>query len=1028
MDINDFNDNQKEVINFDDGNLLVEAGPGSGKTTVIVERIRHLLMDCDVEPESFLVITFTRKAADNLKIKLKEKDIPKEVINRMQISTIHSFCLKFLKDKNSSINLLDDDTEERKALFIDKFKETLGFTKEKTLYTYQLPAVVKKFGEYTNFKVNSPDLVRYLEKNNYPSQEYIDFVNSLEYFSKRRIKDKDKEIENDDSKEKKDRYSNQWYNARYLQTAIAYQEYLRLLDKFNYVDYDTLQKKTLEALKENPKTPYKCILIDEFQDTDPLQFEIFKILMENAEYLTAVGDVDQHIYAFRSSFTDYFKVLSEDEKYDTTLISLNVNYRSTENIVNLTEEFIDWYRDGYSKKHMVSYGPEYNNDNFIIQSENPFDEAIKICETIKCLKGKGVAEKDIAVLYRKHNNKTVPKLINLFRESDIKFSIQGQEDLKDQDEVKSILALLWYITRRTDKFYIPSEDELKDQNLKGFCGENDENMIWSLSDETKMYLEELQDAFHQEILSVNRSVPKLDHEKNSRVVHKIPKNRTLESLEQIFSQIEKPVVDLSKIENPDDREFFQRLEDIRHAINSEDKPTILEVFYELLTLNDYFKRIENDEAKLHNLALLTQTIHNYESIKEETDIKGLYFFLIKWIGDYGSYYADEDGVKLMTVHAAKGLEFPVTIVSTLQKTKFPMAVKDPERNSPYINGKETFYTPTRFLDYKNIEIDDEEELSIEEYDKRLIEEENYLDELEEMHIIYVAMTRASDLLILSCVGELPDDIERISPSLKSLDFDELRDVTICKEAPKAEEEILVMNYSKYTKYCSCPYKYTLGYNFGFSRSGAKAANRGTAFHNIMEDINLKIIDGKQITGEYLDKITRREYGVMFDIEENPDDFEEFKSNVFNYFEKYSKNRQVLEAEYDFEIDRGEYVLNGSIDLIYKVGEKEIVILDYKYAEYDEDHIDGYEKQLHLYAAALKALPKYSDFTIKKAVTHFVINDHAHEVELSDEIIENELKHLDEVACEIKSGETFKKKFDTCGSCSYRAFCTKKMPK
>ena len=1025
MEFKDFNDDQKEVIKFGKGNLLVEAGPGSGKTTVIVERIRHLLMDCDVEPESFLVITFTRKAAENLKIKLKEKDIPKDKINRMQISTIHSFCLDFLKDKDPSINLLDDDTEERKALFIDKFKKKLGFTKEKTLYTYQLPAVVGKFGEYTNFKVDSPGLIEYLEKNKHPSQEYIDFVNSLEYFSKRRIKDKDKEIDNDADKEKKDRYSNQWYNARYLQIARAYPEYLRLLDKFNYVDYDTLQKKTLEILKENPETPYKCILIDEFQDTDPLQFEIFKILMSNSEYLTAVGDVDQHIYAFRSSFTDYFKILCDDEKYDATLISLNVNYRSTENIVNLTEEFIDMYRDGYSKKHMVSYGPEYNNGNLIIKSESPSDEARNICETIKRLKSKGVEEKDIAVLYRIHNNKTVPELIKLFRESDIKFSIQGQDDLKDQDEVKSIIALLWYITRRTDKFHIPSEDELKDKNLKQFCGEDDESMIWSLSDETKKYLEELQDSYHEEILRVNRDVPKLDHEKNSRVVHKVPVNRTLESLEQIFLQIEKPVVDLSKIDNSDDREFFQRLEDLRKAINLEDKPTILEVFYELLTLNGYFNRIESDEAKLHNLALLTQTIHNYESIISETDIKGLYFFLTKWIDGYSSYYADEDGVKLMTVHAAKGLEFPVTIVSTLQRTKFPMDVKDRERDSTYINGKETFYTPTRFLDYKDIEIDDEEELSIEEYDKRLIEEENYLDELEEMHIIYVAMTRASDLLILSCIGELPDDIERIAPSLKILDFDELCDVTICKEAPEAEEEMLVMNYSKYTKYCSCPFKYTLGYNYGFSRSGAKAANRGTAFHNIMEDINLKIIAGKQITDEYIDKIIRREYGAMFDIEENSEDFVEFKNNVFNYHEKYSKNREVLEAEYDFEIDREKYVLNGSIDLIYKVGEKEIVILDYKYAEYDEDHIDGYEKQLHLYAAALKALPEYKDYKIKKAITHFVLNDHKHEVDITDEIIENELKHLDEVASEINDGTRFIKKFDTCDSCSYRKICSKK---
>lgn len=1030
-----FNKEQQEVINFGKGNLLVEAGPGSGKTTVIVERIKHLIEDECVNPESFLVITFTRKAADNLKNRLKEKNIPKEIINKMQISTIHSFCLQFLKDKNNSINLLDDDTEERKALFIDKFRKELGFTNEKTLFTYQIPAVINKFGEYTCFNVNSEELVDYLEGTCPPSQEYINFINSLEVFSKRSIKDKDKEIKKNKEIDDDEQYSKQWYKARYLQIAKAYPVYLKLLDDFGYVDYDTLQLKALKELKNNPKTQYKCILIDEFQDTDPLQFEIFKILMDNAVYFTAVGDVDQHIYAFRSSYTDYFKVLCDDEKYDINLISLNVNYRSTANIVNLTEEFIGDYRKDYSQKHMVSYNPNYNNSNFIIESESASNEAKNICETIKCLKMKGVDYEDIAVLYRKHNNDTVPELIKLFRENDIKFSIQGQADLVDQDEVKSVITLLWYITRRTDKYYFSSEDELKEGNLKQFCAENDEGMIWSLTDETKRYLLELQESYHDDLREVNKRVPLKECESKSQVPHTIVKNRTSDSLNEIFSQVDKPVIDLSQITDYEDREFFQRLDDMRADIaEGENSKTILEIFYELLSLNDYFESIENDPVKLHNLALLTQTIHNYESMISETDIRGLYFFLTKWIKDYSSYYSNEGGVQLMTVHAAKGLEFPVTIVANLEKKKFPMEIKDPERKKTYINGTETFYTPTRFLEYKDIPIDDEW-LSVEEYDKRLIEEENKLDEIEELHIVYVAMTRAADLLILSCIGEVPDEIYNLKCinsefALKEFCLDNINDVKICNETPKPDKETLVMNYSKYTKYCSCPFKYNLGYNIGFSRSGAKAANRGTAFHNIMEYINLELIKNEEVSTDDLVDITRKEYELMFNINENPDDFAEFKNNVLNYYEQYSKNREVLEAEYDFEIDRGNYILNGSIDLIYKTGENEIVILDYKYAEYDEDHIDGYTKQLHLYAAALKAVPDYKDFVIKKAITHFVLGDNQHDdyqhvVDITDEKINNELKHLDEVAKEIKCGTTFRKKFETCGSCSYRDFCSKK---
>ena len=192
----------------------------------------------------------------------------------------------------------------------------------------------------------------------------------------------------------------------------------------------------------------------------------------------------------------------------------------------------------------------------------------------------------------------------------------------------------------------------------------------------------------------------------------------------------------------------------------------------------------------------------------------------------------------------------------------------------------------------------------------------------------------------------------------------------------------------------------------------------------MEKVNLELIAGHEVTLDELDEITRKIYGSMFDIDGNPEEFEEFKSNVLNYYNKYSLNRQALEAELPFEIDRGDYVLNGAIDLIYKEGEDEIVILDYKYAEYDEDHIDGYTKQLHLYAAALNEMPEFKDFTIKKAITHFVLGDHQHIVEITDEKMSGELEGLDDVACKIGVGEFPSVVSEGCEKCSYRIFCKK----
>ena len=157
-----FTKNQREVIEYGKGSLLVEAGPGSGKTTVIVERIKHLINE-GVDPSSFLVITFTNKAADNLKYKLRKElsdgeEDSKDIVLKMHISTIHSFCLEYLKLKGIEKTLVDDDASEKKTLLIQKFRKRLGFKGPSTVLDYQISSVLNKFAEYTSFNVDSEEL------------------------------------------------------------------------------------------------------------------------------------------------------------------------------------------------------------------------------------------------------------------------------------------------------------------------------------------------------------------------------------------------------------------------------------------------------------------------------------------------------------------------------------------------------------------------------------------------------------------------------------------------------------------------------------------------------------------------------------------------------------------------------------------------------------------------------------------------------------------------------------------------------
>ena len=187
-----------------------------------------------------------------------------------------------------------------------------------------------------------------------------------------------------------------------------------------------------------------------------------------------------------------------------------------------------------------------------------------------------------------------------------------------------------------------------------------------------------------------------------------------------------------------------------------------------------------------------------------------------------------------------------------------------------------------------------------------------------------------------------------------------------------------------------------------------------------------LIKGQTVSKEDLAEITHDCYNSMFDIEDNKEEFEEFKNNVENYYFKYSQKRETLEAEYDFELFIDNYILNGSIDLIYRDSDGELVIMDYKYAEYDENHIDGYIKQSYIYALALSKIPEYGKL-IKKAIIHFVLSDYEYEVEIDEDVLAQEFENIRIVSENIRNGifEKEPEKAEECEHCSYRYFCKPK---
>lgn len=990
------NENQQKVVEYN-GNkpLLVEAGPGSGKTRVIIERVKFLINELKVNPSSLLVITFTRKAANELKDRLSE-DIPKNIINKMQISTIHSFCLDFLKKRGNVTNLIDDDSGEKRRLFIQKYKYKLGFKNEFYLADYQIPSVINKFDEYTTFKVDIDGLIDYIKQTRPIDKEYVDFVNSFKFFPSKKVRENEK-------------FKKSWYNARFLQTPKAYVKYLELLDLFNAVDYNTVQIKFLESLKENPETQYTNILVDEFQDTDPVQAEIFEILLKNAESFTAVGDVDQSIYSFRGSFRDYFEEFYN--KYNAELISLNYNYRSTNNIIRTSEAFIKPQRKEYSKKYLVGARNE-DKASYILESLDPQEEAQKIFNLIKDLKDNGKIRQysDVAILYRSIvSNKNIPFLIDKFKKNDISYHISGTEDLIESDEVKSILTLFYYIARKLDHSYGMSNLEKEWLNLRAFCGIDFIPKFRKLSVETKRYLMELQENFENDVLKTEKEVYfELTGKKSRKKKFNGVFTRNEDVLIEIFKRVNKPVVDLDLIEDAGDREFFTELEKLRENVFSsdeEDKLTILEVYYELLNLCGYFDDlvINNGdyEFELENLSKISRTIFNYESIISANDVRGLFFFLTNVIEGYGTSSSDVDGVQLMTVHKAKGLEFPVTIVSSLSEYNFPLAPRDPMREKDNINKDDTFYTPNKFLEYKDCSEADEVNLGL----------------AEENRVIYVAMTRAQDILVLSVVGKMPEEICRISNYFnKNLDLD---NISVSSVGSKPEENKLNLSYSSFADYNNCPWRYNLLNKLHFKVSQKEVTKMGSIIHEALDVINQEIKDSGEISKENMEKIAKDTYYLHGGTDE---EFDDYMDSIFDYYNEIGFDITVVDSEVPFSIDRDNYRFNGAIDLIYKNQNGEYGILDYKNTIFKDYNREKYAQQLLTYILALKNDSKYCDIEITEAKIYAIKSRSLIDFNIDESRLATQKEEIQNTADLINSHEFNKNESSYCNICEFLKYC------
>ena len=614
MPVIDLNQDQKEAVEyFSKKPLLIQAGPGSGKTRVIIERVKYLIQEKKIDPETFLVVTFSNNASNELRERLidSENGLDIETVNKIHISTIHSFCYDLISNKGLSYDILEE--EEKNHMFIYNHLFDLGFEFEKYFKKGHVESLVKKFNEMTTFNVDINGFEEYV-KNEFPVyNEYLEYIESIlnnlkadEYFNFPEEDVKDDEL-----------FTAAWYNARYNQIAESYRQYLNLLEKENYIDFSLIQTKALELLETTPdlveELGFKNILIDEFQDTDPVQMKIFDFLIKNSQTFTVVGDDDQSIYGFRGSDIKFF--LEFQDNYDAEIITLKTNYRSTKNIVEFCENFIK--NDRIIEKELIS-NPNRKGENpdvyYIKNGKNgKQDEADQIAGIIKHLKdsGKIANYSDVGILFRAIRGGKALKLSQSLENCDIPYDIIGNEDLLEQAEVKVILLMIYYLIESDDKPYIINRWSGKGAdwlNIYGFASKKfDLNKYFGFSEKTRNILIKIEDDFRNNIVSAEKEVFKEITGKTSRtrsyfgVFDKYNKEKELKETfyNELFRRVNKPylykftVDDLKGmgIDNEHDINFFKRLYDLRASLENErsdksvtDKTTLLDVFYELLSI------------------------------------------------------------------------------------------------------------------------------------------------------------------------------------------------------------------------------------------------------------------------------------------------------------------------------------------------------------------------------------------------------------------------------------------------------------
>ena len=846
---------QEQAVAYPDRNLQIIACAGSGKTEVLARRVAYLLTrnaDDRLEPRNIVAFTFTDKAAAELKDRLlrRIKEATGAEITgaaEMYVGTIHGFCQELLRNEIPEYLKYEVLDRVRQTLYVDRNSKKTGLT--------------------TSTKLNGQSLRRWIDTDLY--------LASLAVLREDAV------------------------DAGLLSScsvADALHRYRDQLSSDSYFDFSAMLEIAVNELNRNKgiiertSERVRYVIVDEYQDVNPIQEQLIRRLHELGAGLCVVGDDDQTIYQWRGSSVD--NIVTFPKRYpDVRQIRLEENFRSTNGVIETASQFVDRIGARLPKRMRFADAHIFDRGDVVAVSfESPDEEATYIANTIKSLYGvafddgdtqRGLSWSDMAILLRsvRHNGSVITEVL---RSAGIPFVVSGLENLFETEEARAARALFHFIAG--EAIYV-------------------RKVPIRPPDHTKLLEHWENPRFGLDVENVHSAV-RFATEIRDRL--RIEDGRSVASIQAVYLQ-----------------------------------------FLDELTLREENCPMGIGQVLLFNLGKFSQVVTDWESVHFRSSKFASFTGFAKFLyyradgsyseGSAGVDYVIPDAVQVMTVHQAKGREWPAVFLPALLKNRFPALTK--KSTLWNLIPSEAVENASRY----NGSLDDERRL------------------------FYVAMTRSQKFLSMTWA---PVAGKNNRYTRKSIFWDEVRASKYVKRrvpdysglrrlTPRPRSHIANVEFSfSDLKYLyECGYQFKLRVLYGFDNPIVAPLGYGKSLHDALAEVHYRAMQGDYLSEENVSELVNRHLRTPYAFGELRSRLEKAAHrDIANYIrDNAEKLRRIEFSEQAIQIQLGDGVsVRGRIDLVRRTDTDETTIVDLKSNERSQQE-DVTEHQLHTYALGYKEL-------------------------------------------------------------------------